>query len=108
MKDRMTEQVALAYLNGNLLAPYGRATRLEIHSADRRLRIEVELRGETAPLEVEIGGYDISCEGERYFIGVKEVRTSREWLTAMARDQFGKGPLEVPASAGRWLMKLLR
>jgi hypothetical protein len=108
IKDRMTEQAALMYLNGNVLSAYGHATYLRINSAERTLSIEVELKGESAPVHVDIAGYDISQDGDRYFIDVKEVRTSREWLTAAAKDRFSKGPLEVPASAGRRLMQLLQ
>jgi hypothetical protein len=106
-KDRLLEQAALPYLNTKLLAPYGRATSLRIDSSAKTIRIEVELKGETMPVEIDIVDYDITKEGDRYFATVKEVRTSREWLTALAKTQVRKSRFELPAKAGRLLLLAL-
>src|SRR4051812_38016882 len=97
-RDRLVERVALPYLNHTLLAPYGRATRLEINSTARTLQVEVALKGETAPIQIEVFDYDLSKDGERYFAMVKRVQTSREWLTILANDQLRNGRFEVPAA----------
>ncbi len=106
-KDRLVEQVALSYLNGTLLGPYGRATSLRLNSTAKTISIAVELKGERAPLQIEITDYEISKDGDRYFAIVKGIRTSREWLTALAKNQLPNGRFELPPEAGRLLMRAL-
>ena len=106
-KDRVVEQAALSYLNGTLLAPYGRATTLRLDSGAKTIKLEVELKGETAPLQIEITDYEISQDGDRYFAIVKAIRTSREWLTALVENQLRDRRFELPAKAGRLLMQAL-
>ena len=103
-KDRVLEQMALSYLNSKWLEPYGQATSLRIDSAARAITVEVELKGETKPVRIEILDYDIRQEGDRYFAVVKEIRTSREWLTVLAREQLVKSQFELPAKVARLLM----
>lgn len=106
-KDRVLEQLALTYLNGNLLAPYGRATSLHIDSTVKRIVIEAELKGETLPLRIEITDYEIKHEEGRYVARVKGIRTSREWLTQLAVEHLCDVSLELPARVGRLLMQTL-
>ena len=106
-KDRVVEQVALAYLNANLLAPYGRATSLRIDSTAKTIRIEAELNGEASPLKIEITDYEIKHEGGRYFARVKGIRASREWLTVLATKHLRNVPFELPARVGSLLLRAL-
>ena len=106
-KDRVLEQVALAYLNGNLLAPYGRATSLRIDSTAKTICIEAELRGETSPVKIEASDYEIRQEGNRYFAKVKGIKTSREWLTTLAMKYLRDVPFELPAQVGGLLARAL-
>ena|ERR1043166_4873991 len=106
-KDRVLEQAALPYLNATWLAPYGRATRLELDSKAKIIRLEVELNGETKPLQVEILDYEIKRDGERYFATVREIRTSRAWLTALAKNQLRQPRFELPPQVGRLLLLAL-
>lgn len=106
-KDRVMEYAALSYLNAKLLVPYGRATSLEIDSKARTLRMNLELKGEAAAVELEITEYEIVNEEGRYFGVVKGVRTSREWLTALAQDQLCNRKFELGPKAGPLLMKLM-
>ncbi|HEX5221516.1 MAG TPA: hypothetical protein VFZ59_18275 [Verrucomicrobiae bacterium] len=106
-KDRVLEQLATAYLNGNLLGPYGRATSLRIDSTAKTLCIEAELKGEAVPLKIEVIDYEIRQDGERYFARVKEIRTSREWLTTLAMEHLRNVPFELPAQVGGLLARAL-
>jgi hypothetical protein len=106
-KDRIIEQTALSYLNNTLLSPYGRVTDLRIDSTACVINLEVELKGESAPLRIEITDYEFSNEGDRYFVKAKGIQTSREWLTALARDRLINNRFEVPSQAGRLLMRAL-
>src|SRR3982750_3665285 len=106
-RDRMVERVALVYLNATLLRPYGRAHRLHIDSTTKTIRFEIHLKGETEPVEVEITDYEITREADRYFALVKSIRTSREWLTALATDQVCDRRFDLPEAVGRWLKRTL-
>lgn len=106
-KDRVLEQIALAYLNGNLLAPYGHATSLRIDSTAKTICIEAELKGESSPLKIEITDYEIKKDGARYLAKVKGVHTSREWLTTLAMKHLRNVPLELPARVGSLLLRAL-
>jgi hypothetical protein len=106
-KDRLIEGMALAYLNSSVLAPYGRATSLRIDSSAKTLRLDLELKGENAPVQIEILDYELANEGERYFAKAREIRTSREWLTALANDRLRNQTFEIPPQAGAMLMRCL-
>ncbi len=106
-KDRMVETMALQYANASLLAPYGRATRLQLDSAAKNIRLELELKGEATSIQIEIRDYELSSEGGRYFATAREIVTSREWLTQLAADRLANQRLEIPANAGALLMKYL-
>lgn len=106
-KDRLMEQAALSFLNRKILLPFGRATNLQIDSKAKQLSIELELNGESAPVRVDLADYEIQQEDDRYFIIVRKVTTSREWLTALATNQFCGRRIELPAAAAPWVAKLL-
>jgi len=106
-KDRVLEQMALAYLNGNLLAPYGRATSLRVDSTAKTICIEAELKGESSPLKIEVTDYEIKRKGDRYVASVKGIRASREWLTILAMKHLRNVPFELPAHVGSLLAKAL-
>ena len=106
-KDRIVEQTALSYLNNSLLAPYGHATNLRVDSTAKTLSIEVELKGEVAPVRIEILDYDLAKQEDRYFISAAEIRTSREWLTRVAKDFLVKRRFELPSETGAMLMRAL-
>ena len=106
-KDRVLEQMALTYLNGNLLAPYGRATSLRIDSTAKTIAIEAELKGESSPVIIKVSGYEIKQEGNRYIARVKGVRTSRAWLTTLAMKHLRNVPFELPAQVGGLLARAL-
>lgn len=102
-KNWIIETAALHYVNTKILAPYGQATALHIDSSVRNASIDVELKGETLPVRVELIGYEITQEGDRYFVTAGQIRTSREWLTELARAQIGNSRFEIPAEVGRKL-----
>jgi hypothetical protein len=106
-KDRMVEHMALSYLNQNFLSPYGEARQLSIDSEAKTIHLQLALKGEATPVDIEISEYELSREGERYFVVVKGIRTSREWLTALAEDRLCHVRFELPPQAGHWLVQFL-
>jgi hypothetical protein len=106
-KDRLIEPVVLSYLNSTLLPRYGKATSLTIDSALHSVQVEVELKGETSPVKIEVTAYEFFKEEESYFVVVKEIGTSREWLTALAQDHLRGRRFELGSQIGRLLIRLL-
>jgi hypothetical protein len=106
-KDRFIEQAALSYIN-RMFGAYGQATSLKIDSEAKTISLELDLKGEVSPVTIKITDYSITEEAGRFFLGVRHVETSREWLTGLANSQIGGGKrFEIPEQAGRWLIKML-
>jgi hypothetical protein len=106
-KDRVVEQMALSYLNARVFAPYGQVNELKIDSLEKTILLNVELKGETNPVRIELIDYEIIRENDRYLAKVKRIRTSREWLTTLAETQLRNGPFEIPPNVGKLLMRAL-
>lgn len=106
-KDRFIEQAALSYINQTFGA-YGRATGLKIDSEAKTISLELDLKGEVSPVNIQITDYRITEESGRFYLSVRHVETSREWLTGLANAQLGGGKrFEIPEQAGRWLIRML-
>lgn len=56
--------------------------KLDINSADKSIELEVLLRGESAPLQISIGHYEI-LTGAESGIRVSQIHTSKEWMTEL-------------------------
>ena len=106
-KDRMIEAVALPMLNNVWLKPFGHATSLKLDSSNKSAEILLELKGEHAPIKIQIQDYEIVQEADGTFIVVKSVTTSREWMTAMAREYVIGRKLAVPPEAAGMMARFL-
>jgi hypothetical protein len=68
---------------------YGIMTRIQIDSQARRIEIDLELKGETSPLHVDVKEYQITTgAGGETFVDLGEIETSREWINAVIADYF--------------------
>ena len=106
-KDRLIEQMGLTYLNGRLLAPYGRATKLRIDSKLKTLSIDAQLNGEVAPIRIDLIDYEVTKKGGSYFAEVSQIQTSREWLSKLVTDKLIPIKLKLPPALGRLLFHAL-
>ena len=106
-KDRMIESVALPMLNNAWLKPFGHATSLKIDSTNKTAEICLELKGEQTPLNIHVQDYEVVKEPQGTFVVVKAVTTSREWMTAMAREYVVGRKLAVPAEAAGMMSRVL-
>ena len=106
-KDRMVESVALPMLNNVWLKPFGRATSLKIDSSNKSAEITLELKGESTPLMIHVQEYEVLQEPTGTFMVVKAVSTSREWMTAMAREYLVGRRLAIPPDAAKILARCL-
>ena len=106
-KDRMIEAVALPMLNNAWLKPFGHATSLKLDSTNKSAEIILELKGEQTPLTIHVQQYEVLREPGGTFIIVKSVTTSREWMTAMAREYLIGRKLAVPPEAAGMMSRFL-
>ena len=101
------ESMALPMINNSLLKPYGQATNLTLNSGEKSAAITLELKGESEPVEIKIGKYEILPEAQKVYLILRAVTTSREWLTTLAREHLIDKKLELPAQAAAYAGKLL-
>lgn len=71
-------------------------TTLQIDSANKKATLDLELKGETQPLRVTIDCYELTTLGEKTFLEIKELTTSREWINILAKEFFKGKKFEVP------------
>jgi hypothetical protein len=68
-----------------------RMLKLEISREDKTISLEVLLNGESTPIQITIGHYEIHT-GEKNGIKISNIHTSREWMTelihAFAAEKF--------------------
>ena len=106
LKDRLFETVALPILNRSVLAPYGTAKDLKLNSQDRTAEIVLELRGEREPLHVRVGRYELSRLGEDTFVTIRDVETSRAWMTELAARNVVGRAFKIPREFAGMIEKL--
>ena len=102
-KDWLVEKAGMAMLNQAVLKPYGAMTALKLDTTARTIEAELELKGETQPVRLHVREYELRDEGGRLVIVFKDVQTSREWLTTLARDFVRNKPFKVPESVAKFL-----
>jgi hypothetical protein len=69
------------------VTPYGKMTSFHIDTANKKITVSLDLRGEQSPIDAEVG-YDLQEDSGNLNIRIMEVKTSREWLTGLANALF--------------------
>jgi len=73
----------------------GRMTSISIDSQNRTINLQLDLNGESAPVEVNVRGYTLREEKGAAFLQLGFVETSRKWINAMFERHFPQRRLEV-------------
>lgn len=87
--DQPFALIARWWLNPKL-KKIGCMTKLSIDSARKTVTVELDLKGEVAPITVTIENYRLIAEQGGTFLEVGTVTTSREWLTALCVDYLNQ------------------
>lgn len=95
-KDRLVGSAALPMLNNAWLKPFGRATSLKIDSTNKTAEICLELSGEPTPVTINVQNYELLQEPSGTFVVIRSVTTSRDWMTALARQYLVGRRLAIP------------
>jgi len=97
-KDAFTGVAARKYINGRI-ERYGAVTDLKIDSRRKTLEATCELRGETTPITVRIGRYEIEHVDEKDFIRAADCTCSRPWIANLLEDLVEGRRFEIPGWA---------
>ena len=65
---------------------YGHMTTIQIDSTAKTIHAELKLKGEPAPLQIDVARYQLSTEAGETFIELGEIKTSREWINQLISD----------------------
>jgi hypothetical protein len=84
-KDYTSEVLAKQYINSKYQR-YGQMTNIQIDSTAKTIHVELELKGEPAPLKIDVLSYQLRPEYGQSFIELGEINTSREWINHLISD----------------------
>ena len=102
-KDWLMEKTATAMLNQSVLKPYGTLTRLKLDTGNRSVEADLELSGETQPVRIHVQEYELIEADGRASIVIKQITTSRAWLTRLAQDFAVDRKFDLPESVRSFL-----
>ena len=101
-KDALLAQGAKTRLN-HLLRRFGTMLDLKLNTAERSLSVSLHLKGEQSPIQIDIREYTlVTKEGRTYLeLDGSKIETSREWLTTLIQEQFGRRDFPIPDKLAR-------
>lgn len=101
-RDRATEAAAGAYIRGKI-QDFAELKALQVDSRQKRIVVEVDLKGEPSPVRIEVHAYEVAQRDGETYIRILKAAASREWL-GIALNQYlvGQG-IKVPAAVGALL-----
>ena len=107
-KDRLLTTGARARLN-KLIERYGTLVDLQLNTVDRSLSLTLLLKGEGTPIEIRVHEYTLFTEDGQSVLVIdgSKIDTSREWLTALIRDQVVEKRLVIPENL-EWVVQLVQ
>jgi hypothetical protein len=76
----MIKESVIKLIFNSTMARYAQMLKLDINSEDKSINLEVLLRGESVPLQIHIGRYEI-LTGAESGLKISQIHTSREWMT---------------------------
>jgi hypothetical protein len=80
IKDKGVSAVIKKILNEKL-KEFGTITELSLNKKEKEILLSLSLDGEAEELKVRINNYKLYEENDSGYICIKEIKTSREWLT---------------------------
>jgi hypothetical protein len=102
-KDWLVEKAGMALLNQAVLKPYGTLTQLKLDTTARTIQAELELKGETQSVHLHVREYELREQDGRVLVVLKDVHTSREWLTTLMVSFVVDKEFTLPDSVKKFL-----
>ena len=96
MKDAALRSLARQFINSKISDEYGVVTKLEIDRAKKTIHAELDLKGESQTIMVDVTAYELIAAADKTLIRLADVKISRDWVNALYQ-QFGRDKtFEVP------------
>ncbi len=77
----------------------GVVSELAIDTVRRTIRVELDLKGEPAPITVEVDSYELTEKNGKVYLKVGKVSASREWITAALKKYAVGQRFQLPNAA---------
>ena len=61
------------------------------------IAFEMHPKGEEEPIQFTIEKYELSNEGDKFFIEVSDMKTNREWMNIAIENFLPSKRIEIPA-----------
>jgi len=87
----------------NQIKEYGEMLKLNLDSENKSIDMEVMLEGEKEPLKVHVQKYAIMQEGDKHFLKIQGVQTSRAWINTIASSYLEGKTFEIPVEYAKIL-----
>jgi hypothetical protein len=87
----------------NQIKEYGEMLKLNLNSEKKSIEMEVMLEGEKEPLTVTVKKYVMTQDGDKHFLKIQGVKTSRAWINTMASSYLEGKTFEIPAEYAKLL-----
>lgn len=104
-KGQAVSMAARQFLNA-YLEKYGTMLNFSVQPDTKIITAEILLKGETSPLKLTLGGYEIGGEPGKPTLRIASATASREWLETVLNEFLVGKPIDLPPKAAP-LLKLL-
>jgi len=106
LKDKALSQ-AIAYAINRKIEKFGTVSSLRIDSVEKRIGMELELRGEPGPIHLTVHGYQLLESEGHFFLAAERIESSREWIDIAAREYLRGQRVEIPQRFAGVIRKFL-
>jgi hypothetical protein len=95
IKDTLASKAISCALQKRM-AGFGSVVSFTLNSQDKIIKATLRLDGEVCPAEITITGYEFEHVGHNLYFKFRNMATSKEWLTALAKKYPEKMRFEIP------------
>ena len=95
LKERALEATIKRLLNQKLEA-FGSVTSLRIDSTQKTISGQLSLKGETQPIEIKIGSYEVIQENGATYISLQNLQASKEWIGSALNEYVAGRRFKMP------------
>jgi hypothetical protein len=95
LKERAIEATAKRLINQKIEA-FGSVTSLQIDSKQRTISAQLALKGETEPIAIKIGAYEVIQDDGGSYISFQNFHASKEWIGNVLNEYAAGRRFKVP------------
>jgi hypothetical protein len=82
MVHKLKQGAARIYLNTKIKA-FGYMTNLDIDTKNKTIKLSLELKGETQPIQITVSKYNLVQNGSDTMLELGEITATREWINEL-------------------------